>query len=145
MAQDNGGPPEDASGDILLQDFTDFFDDLAPIEISLRGKGKTLDLPGEDFRFLSPGLKATLTNLDDPSNTVDINVTGTITQRVLEDGSVETIYTGHNLVVDPFADDGGPGLFLITGHFSTVEDADGNLVQPLEGTGQMLNLLDMLL
>jgi hypothetical protein len=46
------------------------------VEISGTGKAKTIDLPGDRFIFTSPGLHATLTNLDNPMKQVMLNVTG---------------------------------------------------------------------
>jgi hypothetical protein len=92
-----------------------------------------------------PGLEATLTNLDDPSNSLTLNVTGSFHQTTLEDGSVLTELAGRNLVFDPEIDDGEPGLVLTIGHFSFIVDNQGNLVQPLEGQGQVVNVIDLLI
>jgi len=104
------------------------------VEILLTGKAKTIDLPGDRFIFTSPGLNATLTNLDDPSKQVTLNITGAFHQTTKQDGSVVTVSTGRSLLFDPQA-----GFVLAIGNFSFVFDADGNLIQPLEGQGQLID------
>jgi hypothetical protein len=104
------------------------------VEILLTGKAKTIDLPGDRFIFTSPGLDATLRNLDDPSKQVTLNVTGAFHQTTTQDGSVVTVTTGRSLLFDPQA-----GFVLAIGHFSFVFDADQNLIQPLEGQGQLVD------
>jgi hypothetical protein len=104
------------------------------VEISGTGKAKTIELPGDRFLFTSPGLKATLTNLYDPSKQVTLNITGAFHQTTEPDGSVVTVSTGRSLLGDPQA-----GFVLAIGHFSFVFDADGNLIQPLNGQGQLID------
>lgn len=106
-----------------------------PVQVLATGKSKTIKLPGNRFIFTSPGLKATLTNLADPSKQVTLNITGAFHQRTEPDGSVVTVVTGRNFLTDPFA-----GVVLAVGHFSYVFDADGNLIQPLAGQGQLTNV-----
>ena len=102
------------------------------VEILLTGKAKTIDLPGDRFIFTSPGLHATLTNLDDPTKQVTLNITGAFHQTTEQDGSVVTVSTGRSLLFDPQA-----GFVLAIGNFSFVFDANGNLIQPLQGQGQL--------
>ena len=118
--------------------------------LSWRAKAK-FKFSDNRFIFTSPGLKATLTNHQDPSKTVDLSITGTFHQTTLEDGTVLTVANGRNLLADPFIDDGQPGLVLAIGHFSFAErdtDGDGDLdllVQPLSGQGRVIQLLDLLI
>jgi hypothetical protein len=115
-----------------------------PLEIALSGKSKTIEFSEDSFIFLSPGQQASLTNVNDPSKSVTLGITGSFHQTTLSDGSVLTEYDGRNLLGDPFIDDGEPGLVLAIGHFSTITDSDGNLVQSLEGQGQIVNVIDLL-
>jgi transcriptional regulator with XRE-family HTH domain len=110
------------------------------LEITLSGKGKTIELPDDSEILLSPGLKATLTNLDDPSHSVTLNITGSFHQTILEDGSIVTEYNGRNLLADPFIDNGEPGFVLAIGHFV---DNDSDMLPP-EGQGQIVNVIDLL-
>jgi hypothetical protein len=107
--------------------------------IELSGKAKTIELSGERTIFTSPGLNVTLTNEDNPENQVTLNITGAFHQTVRENGDVETVVTGRNLVFDPEA-----GFVLAIGRFSFVFDAEGNLVQPLQGTGQLIDVCNLL-
>jgi hypothetical protein len=86
------------------------------------------------FIFTSPGLKATLTNLDDPSKQVTLNITGAFHQTTEPDGSIVTVSTGRSLLGDPQT-----GFVLAIGNFSFVFDGEGNLIQPLEGQGQLID------
>jgi hypothetical protein len=124
---------------LVLSESQDF-----PLEIVLSGKSKNIELSDDRFIFLSPGLEATLTNLDDPSNSVTLNITGSFHQTTLENGSVLTEYDGRNLLADPSIDDGERGVVLAIGHFSTIIDNEGNVVQPLQGQGQIVNVIDLL-
>jgi hypothetical protein len=110
-----------------------------PIEVVLSGKAKTIELPGGRTLMTAPGLTVTLTNPAN-GNQETLNITGAGHQRVLENGDVETVSTGRNALFAPAV----PGLVLIIGRFSFVLDADGNLVQPLEGTGQLIDLCELL-
>jgi hypothetical protein len=130
------GPPADASQIITL---------AAPlacpfdVELSLTGKGKVIDLPGDRFIVTSPGLFVTVTNVADPTKNVTLNITGAFHQTTRQDGSVLTVYTGRNLNLDPVA-----GFVLAVGHFSIVTDAGGTIVQPLAGQGQLLDVCEMI-
>jgi hypothetical protein len=129
-------PPEDASGVFPLEaPLACPFD----VELSLIGKSKTIDLPGGGFIVTSPGLFVTVTNLDDPTRRVTLNITGASHRTMDQDGNVVTVYTGRNLNLDPEA-----GFVLVVGHFSIVSDAAGNLLQPLGGQGQLLDVCEMI-
>jgi hypothetical protein len=57
----------------------------------------------------------------------------------LENGDLETVVTGRNILGNPVA-----GLVLAMGRFSFVFDAGGNLIQPLQGTGRLLDICELL-
>lgn len=105
------------------------------VELSLTGKAKAIELPGSRVIVTSPGLDATATNLDDLSKQVTLNITGVFHETTEQDGSVVTVVTGRNLLFDPQA-----GFVLAIGNFSFVFDADGNLIQPLEGQGRLIDV-----
>jgi hypothetical protein len=109
------------------------------VEISVTGKMKTIMLPGGRSIITSPGLHATLTNLDDPTKTVTLNITGASHVTEEQDGSMVIVFTGRNLNLDPQA-----GFVLAIGNFSIVFDAAGNLIQPLEGKGRLLDVCAMI-
>jgi hypothetical protein len=57
----------------------------------------------------------------------------------MENGDVVTVLTGLNVAGDPEA-----GFVLAKGRFSYVFDADGNLIQPLQGEGQLIDICTLL-
>jgi hypothetical protein len=109
-----------------------------PISLVYSGKAKTLQLPGERFIFTSPGLTATLTNVESGEQETVV-ITGAFHQTTLENGDVVTVATGRNLLGDPEA-----GFVIAVGNFSYVFDAQGNLIQPLEGEGQLIDVCELL-
>jgi hypothetical protein len=68
-----------------------------------------------------------------------INITGSFHQSTDEEGNVVTVATGRNILGDPEA-----GFVLAIGNFSYVFDADNNLVQPLQGEGQLIDICELL-
>jgi hypothetical protein len=132
------GPPiEVDQTPFTVTTFCDF-----PIEVVLSGKAKRIDLPGGRTILTAPGLTVTLTNLDN-GNRETLNITGAEHQRTLENGDVEHVLTGRGAVFDPFIP-GFQGFVLLIGRFSFVVDAEGNLVQPLQGTGQRIDICELL-
>jgi len=90
----------------------------------------------------APGLTVTLTNpVNGKQETV--NITGALHQKTLENGDVEMVATGRNALFDPQVP-GLVGLILTIGSFSWVVDQEGNLVQSLQGTGQRIDLCELL-
>ncbi len=110
-----------------------------PIRVVLSGKAKTIELPGGRTIFTSPGLKATLTNLNN-ENQKTVGITGALHQRILQNGDVETVATGRSILFEPIV----AGLVLAIGRFSFVFDEEGNLVQPLQGKGQLIDVCELL-
>lgn len=105
------------------------------VEVSTIGKAKTIDFPGDRVISTFPGLDATVTNLDAPAKQVTLNITGVFHQTLEPDGSIVTVLTGRNLLLDPQA-----GFVLAIGNFSFVSDARGSLIQPLEGQGLLIDV-----
>jgi hypothetical protein len=110
-----------------------------PVEVVLSGKAKTIELPGGRMIITAPGLTVTLTNPAN-GNQETLNITGALHQRTLENGNVEIVSTGRSALFEPVV----PGLVLIIGRFSYVLDAAGNLVQPLQGNGQLIDVCELL-
>ena len=105
-----------------------------PISADFSGNTKDLQLPGGRFISTSPHLTVTLTNLDN-DNKETFSITGAFHQTTMENGDVRTVSTGRSLLGDPEA-----GLVIVSGNFSYVFDTQGNLVQPLSGEGQMIDV-----
>jgi hypothetical protein len=109
-----------------------------PILYQLSGKAQLLTLPGGRFITTAPDQTATLTNLD-TGKKVTLNITGAFHQTTDENGNVVTMATGRNLLGDPQA-----GFVLAIGNFSYVFDANGKLIQPLQGEGQLIDVCGLL-
>lgn len=110
-----------------------------PVNLSGSGKAGTIVLPGNRFIFTSPRLRAVVTNLDDPSKTVTLNVPGAFHQTTEQNGDVVTVVTGRNLLGDPEA-----GFVLAIGTFSYIFDSDNVLIQPLTGTGKLIDVCGLI-
>lgn len=138
-AQSQGGKPQDVDEKPIDLDPGAVFGNCEfPVRLEYSGKAKTLQLPGERFIFTSPELTATLTNLDTGKRETVV-ITGAFHQTTLENGDVVTEATGRNLLGDPNA-----GFVIAVGNFSYVFDAEGNLVQPLTGEGQLIDVCELL-
>ena len=138
-AQPNGEAPEDASGTIVVNpgDYPGTCNFSYSLEFS--GKGKTIELPDGSLILTSPGLDVTITNLGKPENQATFNITGSVHQSTSEDGDVVTVMTGRNFAIDPVA-----GTTVVIGRFSFVFDAEGNLIQSQMGTGQRIDVCELL-
>jgi len=112
------------------------------IQFDITGKMKTISLPDGGTIITAPGQDVTLTNEDHKS--VTLNVTGTTHTTPLEGATLYEV-DGRNLLGDPYILDGEPGFVLATGHFSFILADNGDLVQPLEGHGQVVNVFDLLI
>jgi hypothetical protein len=136
----NGGAPEDVSGTFTVNPGDIPGTCAFPMLFELSGKGKTIELPDGRLILTSPGLHVTVTNLANPENQETFNITGSFHQTTNPvNGQVTTVVTGRNFLFDPEA-----GTVIAIGNFSYVFDAEGNLVQPLEGKGQLIDVCTLL-
>ena len=110
-----------------------------PVNWSGTGLGGTIDLGGNRFIFTSPRFQVAVTNLDEPAKSVVLKVPGAFHQSTDPNGNVVTVVTGRNLLGDPEA-----GMVLAIGNFSFVLGSGGNLVQPLAGNGQLINVCELI-
>jgi hypothetical protein len=108
------------------------------IQIEASEKDKTIDQPGDRILLIFPGAIWTLTNLSN-GNQEALRIPGSFHITTLANGDVVTVVTGRNLLFDPFA-----GLVLAIGRFSFVFDAENNLIQPLQGKGQLIDICELL-
>lgn len=140
LAFAGGSPPtETGSSDDLPANFFKPGSCDFPIRIETSGLAGTIQLPNDRAIFTSPRLYAVVTNLEDPTKTVTLNVTGAFHQTTEPNGDKVTVVTGRNLLGDPEA-----GLVLAIGTFSFVVDSDGNLLQPLAGTGTLTDVCGLI-
>lgn len=139
-AQRTGGtPPIDVNNTQVIEPGQFTWACPFPVQVQTSGKGGTIALPGGGFIFTSPGLDATLTNLNSGSS-VTVNITGTFHQTTDTTGATTTIVTGRNLLGDPDA-----GFVVAIGSFSFKFAADGiTLLQALSGTGQQIHVCPLI-
>jgi|SRR5215204_55089 len=143
QAQGQGGAPKDVD-ETLFPIEPGAFPGTCDFTVGLEqsGKGKTIMLPDDKGLILtSPGLDATLTNLDNPEHPQETyNITGSVhVSTDPETGDVTTVLTGRNLAIDPEA-----GFVIAVGDFSFVFNEQGELIQPLEGSGQLIDVCEAL-
>ncbi|CAG1021580.1 hypothetical protein IVG45_13930 [Methylomonas sp. LL1] len=136
---DNKGKPVDGSFVVDLP-ANSFINCPFDIHIEVIGNTKTTTLPGNRFITNNPNMQAVITNSSNPTKTVSLSITGATHQSTNNNGDKVTVATGRNLMGDPVA-----GLVLSIGTFSFVFDASGNnLVQPLMGQGQLIDVCQLI-
>ena len=141
----NGGAPDVVNFTLIVEPGDPNFPGTCDfrLQLDLSGKGKLIEHPngvGLTSISTSPGLDVTVTNLDNLENQATFNITGSIvTSTPDENGEVTTLYRGRNLLSDAEA-----GTVIAIGNFSFVQDAQGNVVQHLEGKGQLIDVCALL-
>lgn len=71
---------------------------------------------------------------------MNLNITGASHTTEEANGDVVTVVTGRILLLDPVQG----GFVLAIGNFSYIFDASGNLVQSLQGKGQLIDICALL-
>ena len=139
---DNGTAPEPVIADFTVEPGAEGGSCDFPLHLDLSGKGKEITQPDGSRIFTSPGLHVTATN-ETTGEQASFSITGAFhetTDPVTRD--VTTKVTGRNLLSDPDA-----GYVLLSGNFSFVFDAEGNLIQSFEdtdGNGQVIDVCELL-
>ncbi len=135
----NGEAPEDASATYPPELIAQFPGHCSfPMQVVISGKTKTIEQGNGGIIVTSPGAFATITNLANMEQAT-FNITGSVHQSTSENGDVVTVMTGRNFAIDPEA-----GTTVVIGRFSFVFDAEGNLIQPQTGTGQRIDVCELL-
>lgn len=95
------------------------------VKVTLTGKIKVIELPGDRTTTISPGAKITLTNAK-TGTSLNFVITGVIHEQVLVDENGTKFRdikaTGNNLLLIPDPDS---GLSLVTGNFHYTLNLDG--------------------
>lgn len=135
----NGGAPQPVNGTISLP-ANSIKLGSCPFDVNLTfsGLSKLLTLPNGMTVSTSPKLNVTATNVSDPTKTVVLNATGAFHQTS-SNGVTTTVVTGRNFLTDPEA-----GIVLAIGTFSFAFNDANILVQPLSGTGKLINVCDLI-
>lgn len=127
-------PPTEVSDTFTLKGFCEF-----DIFVQANGKTKTVVLPRGRSIALSPGLTWTLTNIDTGRQETFV-ITGAFHFRTLENGDVELVATGRNILGAP-----GGGLSLVIGRIRLIFDPVSQLFLPVgESRGQVIDLCEFL-
>jgi hypothetical protein len=108
------------------------------VQTTITGKVKIIDLPGGSLLITAPGLRATLTNLEEPDNQLSFGITGTVREREPENGVTSVVGRGRNLLGVQ-----GEGLFLVIGRVEYIYNpTDGPFVDLtiLENKGRLIDL-----
>jgi hypothetical protein len=103
-------------------------------------KEKTIELPGDRTLLIFPGAIATWINLSN-GNQETFRIPGSFHITTLENGDTELVFTGRNIIGQPFEP---RFLVLAIGTFTYVFDSQGNLVQPQQGSGQLIDVCALL-
>jgi hypothetical protein len=109
-----------------------------PVLLELSGKEKVIETGNGNTIITSPGLRATLTNLDEPTNQVTLNITGTVRVQEQANGDVVYVFRGRNLLYGPDVD-----FILTIGRFTGTETAEGEF-SPLTGNGRIIDVCALL-
>lgn len=126
-------------GTLELPGFCDF-----SLTVTLKGKIKVIELPGDRTTTISPGAKITLTR---ESSTLSYVITGVIHEQVLTDSKgkkfIDVQATGTNLLLLPAP---GSGLALTTGNFHYTLNLDRSERTRFEadGPGQVTDVCALL-
>jgi hypothetical protein len=113
-----------------------------PVLLEETGKQKMIELPGGDFLLIFPGLRGTLTNLEDPDKQLTLLEPGKGRVTPLENGDLSVVATGHNVLVVP-----GEGIFETIGRveFILAPPYDvGSELTILKNRGQLSDLCALL-
>jgi hypothetical protein len=113
-----------------------------PVLAEVSGKSKEIDLPSGKTLFTSPGLRITLTNLEELENQVTYVITGSFLATEQADGNFFVVARGRNLIFGPDV-----GMFLTIGRFTFVgSNADGVFVAltPPTGEGRLIDVCALL-
>ena len=103
-----------------------------PMLAELSGKSQLKALPGGRKLGISPGLRVTLTNLEEPTNQVSYVITGSLLETQLANGNLFVVARGRNVIFGPDV-----GMFLTIGRFTfTAFDADGTPLALTRPTGK---------
>ena len=125
----SAAPPDPADDAFTERGLCDF-----PVRFEVSGKAKFIELPDGRAIAISPGLRVTLTNLEERTNSVSYVITGAFHIRELANGRLLVVATGRNLLFDPSF-----GMFLTIGRYTFKVNEDGSTTRP-KGEGRMINV-----
>jgi hypothetical protein len=134
-----GGRPIDATYTFDIEEglFCDF-----AIRVEGAEKQKTISLPGDRTLLIFPGAVTTYTNLSNGTQET-FRIPGSFHITTLENGDVEVVFTGRNIIGQPLPFE-PRFLVLAIGTFTFVTNSQGDIVQQLQGSGQLIDICELL-
>jgi len=129
IAAAGGSPPVDAG---LNLDWPAGAGCDFPINIRVSGKASFISLPGDRLIITAPNQRVTVTNRDDPANSITFVATSTARLSTDANGNLVVVANGRSLLQDPVANI----LVFVIGSFSF--EISG--LTDLTGTGQLTDV-----
>jgi len=128
-ARQPGAIPTPIEGEFVLDGICEF-----PLLLQISGRAGEIELPDGRVLFTAPGQSLTATNLDEPSKSVTLAISGTFTETAHADGSATVVAHGPSGLFDPAL-----GFVVIRGNFSWTVDSEGN-AGPATGIGDVIDV-----
>lgn len=135
-------PVRQQSGPPIPVDPTPIIDPLLeaicgfPVAVANDGKVKNIFLRDGRLLATSPGLHVILTNLDN-GRSARVNATGPVTFEFDDQPDGELLITWNGRSVWAFGEGQGFQFVVLIGHFTMRLGPNGEVVQPLQGNGQI--------
>jgi hypothetical protein len=140
MAPALAAPPEPTDPTPIVGNFCDF-----ETSIVVSGKEKVIEKGDGLSYYISPGQRATVTNTE-TGESVTVNITGSFRDQVQENGDIQSVLRGRNLIFGP----GIEGILLTIGRATatftlpTEQEPDGTATITSGPQGRLVNLCDQL-
>jgi hypothetical protein len=111
-----------------------------PVQSTVSGMEGVIFLPGGDLLVTAPTTFNTFTNLQDPSKSVTLNITGPAIVEPVQNGQITIHGLGRGVVFGPSF-----GIHLLIGEWTFVIDANtGLLLEAPTGNGQMIDICELI-
>ena len=140
MAPALAAPPQPVDSTPIVGDFCGF-----ETSIVVSGKEKVIDKGDGLIYYIGPGQRATVTNTE-TGESVTVNIAGSFRDQVQENGDIQSVLRGRNLIFGP----GVEGLLLTTGRATatftlpTQQEPLGTATITSGPQGRLVNLCDQL-
>jgi hypothetical protein len=140
MAPALAAPPQPVDSTPIVVDFCGF-----DTSIVISGKQKEIAKGDGLFYLIAPGQRATVTNTE-TGESVTVNIAGSFRDQVQENGDIQSVLRGRNLIFGP----GVEGLLLTIGRATatftepTEQEPFGTATITSGPQGRLVNLCDQL-
>ncbi len=111
-----------------------------PVQSTVFGSSGVIFLPGGDLLVTYPATFNTFTNLQDPSKSVTLSITGPAIVDPVQNGQITIHGLGRGVVFGPSL-----GIHLLIGEWTFVIDVNtGLLLEAPTGNGQMIDVCELI-